>query len=261
MVKSSRAPSMRPTLVAAPVPSAFRAARGRQRGAAVFIVLVVVTALAAVGVFATRSASLTATGAGYARQALQNHYATEYGMQAAVTELGSTRAAMYLDLMRNGAGVDGGTATDTCAANAGLAADAGATCVHVTSTDVQTVVAGFYPTRALFDLPAADGGSMVQAGSLGPGGSDTKATPIQGTFDVEVTDLSALQIPVAGAQLNSTVSGGTKNNNYYTVTLTAHGQVRPTLGTNNCNDVAVQTSSLLAGNETGRAVVVVGPAP
>lgn len=235
-----------------------RLSRARQRGAAVFVVLMVVTMLAAIGIFATRSAGLTVTSAGYTRQGMQNHYVNELGMHAAITELGTSHVTPWLELMK----ADGGADAEVCAyANANFGRDAGATCIKLTNGDVQSLVQGYYTGRALFDQPRGDGGSMVAPGSLGPGGGTTGIQPLEGVFTVEVTDLVQQPTPVVGQQLNASPQSGTKSLNYYSVTITGHGQVRPTLGTNTCSDVGTQQTALLAGNETARAVVTIGPAP
>ena len=57
----------------------FVAGRQNQRGAAVFIVVMVITLLTAVGMFAARSASLVDVASGYGRNAMQTQYVSEYG--------------------------------------------------------------------------------------------------------------------------------------------------------------------------------------
>jgi hypothetical protein len=52
--------------------------RANQRGAAVFIVVLAITLLTAIGVFAVRTATLVSSAAGYDRQSVQSHYVSEY---------------------------------------------------------------------------------------------------------------------------------------------------------------------------------------
>ena len=51
-------------------------ARASERGAAVFVVVLVLTLLSALGLFAVRSATSTNLSAGYSRQMTQTHYMT-----------------------------------------------------------------------------------------------------------------------------------------------------------------------------------------
>jgi hypothetical protein len=196
--------------------------RSHERGVAILIVVMVLTMLSAIGVFAIRAASMATQASGYDRQNAQNHFAGEYGMLAATTELGSTRSNGHVKKLLLGA--------DTCAANRALSADAGVTpCYHLYAADIQRNVA-----VPLFD-----------PGGLGP----PSPTPLDGDFDVEVTDPGPVGTLVAGDDLGKTKS------KFMQVTLTSTGQVRPS-GDGGCGTVAVNTT---AGNEIGRAFVVIGP--
>lgn len=73
-----------------------RRSRKNQRGAAVFIVVMVVTLLTAIGVFAARSSSLVDVAVGYDRQAVQAQLLSDYGGRLAVAELTDpTKATTY----------------------------------------------------------------------------------------------------------------------------------------------------------------------
>jgi len=61
--------------------------RREQRGAAVFLVVMVMTIIAAIGVFSMRSASLVDLATGYNRQAIQTTFMAEYAARAAATYL------------------------------------------------------------------------------------------------------------------------------------------------------------------------------
>lgn len=61
--------------------------RRQQRGAAVFIVVMVLTIVSAIGVFSMRSASLVDLATGYNRQSVQAAFQAEYGARAAATYL------------------------------------------------------------------------------------------------------------------------------------------------------------------------------
>jgi len=76
--------------------------RHDQRGAAVFIVVMVVTLLTAVGIFAARSASLVDVAAGYSRQSLQTQYVSEYGVLLTTHELSTSAASAYTSVAQSG---------------------------------------------------------------------------------------------------------------------------------------------------------------
>jgi hypothetical protein len=65
--------------------------RRRERGAAVFIVVLIIAMLTAIGMFAATSASLSTTAAGHERLATQTQYLTEYGVNIALSELERNR--------------------------------------------------------------------------------------------------------------------------------------------------------------------------
>jgi hypothetical protein len=56
------------------------ARRRRERGAAIFIVVLLITMLLGIGLFAARSASLSTSASGHARQMTQAQYLAEYGI-------------------------------------------------------------------------------------------------------------------------------------------------------------------------------------
>jgi hypothetical protein len=167
--------------------------RGRhdERGAALFVVVLVITLLTAVGLFAAQSATLVDQASGYSRQAAQTGYLAEYGVLATTAELGSGAAGAYRARMLN--------PKDTCRMNQGM-----------DSTDT-----GPPPCLVLQlnDFAAPSGGSML----------DTSALPLAADFVVEVTDLGPSGAPIAGTDV-----GGTGNAfGYMKVTATTIAQLRP----------------------------------
>lgn len=76
--------------------------RQHQRGAAVFIVVMVVTLLTAVGIFAMRSASLVDVATGYNRQGLQTEYVANYGILLTAHELSTEAASAYTNVAQTG---------------------------------------------------------------------------------------------------------------------------------------------------------------
>jgi hypothetical protein len=220
------------------------ASRRNQRGAAVFVVVMVLTLLTAVGVFAIRAASLGSSAVGYERQNTQNHYVGEYGMLSVITELSTTRRSAYVDQMTKPNSVSG--TNDKCWATKDLSnpgAGVFVPCYRVYAHEVQNVLPN---GRQLFDPSSADGGTLLTPGSLGP-------VPLDGDFVVEMTDLGPVGAPVAGTD----VGGTGPRFRYLQVTLTSMGQVRPSGDPTTC----VDSSAALAGNEMGRAFVVIGPLP
>jgi hypothetical protein len=198
--------------------------RSQERGVAIFIVVAVLTMLTALGIFAMKAASMATLSSGYERQNTQNHFASEYGMLAATTELGSSRSNGHLKKLLIGA--------DTCAANSNFGPDSGTLpCYHLYANDIQRNVA-----VPLFAPAGAAPGSLGLA-------------PLDGDFDVEITDPGPVGILVPGDDLGKTKS------KYLQVTLTSTGQVRPAADGGGVS----AASCAMAGNETGRAFVVIGP--
>lgn len=213
------------------------AARAKERGAAIFIVVMVLTMLTAIGIFAARASSMSEAASGFDRQNTQNHYAAEYGLLGAITELGTPKRNAYIQKMSAG--------TDTCVGAQGLlTGDAGAPCYHLYAAEIQNAVGLNFTGRQLFDPANADGGT-VTPGSLGP-------TPLEGDFVVEMTDPGPAGSPVAGADL----AGVGLKFHYLQVTLTSTGQVRPKAADPNVCD---PNAARVAGIESARAFVVVGP--
>src|ERR1700720_2843853 len=87
--------------------SARRSTRASERGAAVFVVLLVIVMLTGIGVFATRAAALATQASGFERQMTQTHYLTEYAVLVTAAELSSPRMDAYIIAMaKNGPGSD-----------------------------------------------------------------------------------------------------------------------------------------------------------
>lgn len=80
------------TMASSPRPPAISRAirRKRERGAAIFVVVLLVTMLLGIGIFASRSASLATATSGHERQMTQAQYMAEYGALLARSELDDT---------------------------------------------------------------------------------------------------------------------------------------------------------------------------
>lgn len=76
-----------------------RRTRTGERGAALFVVVMVITLLTAVGIFAARSTSIVDAATGYGRQAAQTLALADYGAKIVASELGEGRAVRVFQLM------------------------------------------------------------------------------------------------------------------------------------------------------------------
>ncbi|MFO0571650.1 MAG: hypothetical protein U0263_38840 [Polyangiaceae bacterium] len=195
-----------------------RPSRRRERGAAVFVVVLTITLLTAVGVFALRSASLVDQAAGYDRQASQTTYLTEYAARSVAAEIGNGAARVYVDKTASG--------TDDCQVNRLLDGNAldptleFLPCYKLYGNEIGNRVDANFSGNKLLDSQ-----STVAAGSLGPRLDVTGTiTPMEGVFVVEMTDPSE-SVPTPG----SAVGGNNPANTFrdVQVTFTAYGQVRP----------------------------------
>jgi hypothetical protein len=215
-----------------------RARRKRaERGAAVFVVLLVVGLLTALGLFAVRSATLATLSGGYNRQLTQTHYVAEYGVLVATGDLWM-RGDGHSYLMKSGQ-------QQTCQGYAEQVADSGhPTCAEY-SYDYyeQQVVQQFESTNNLIDPPSGTFPS-VTPGSLG-------YRPIEGDMNVELTDWHPAWPPPAGNDATGGLPVG-----YAMVTVSVTGLVRPAQEEANEWDTASATA---AGVETQRAHVLIGP--
>jgi hypothetical protein len=206
-----------------------RAGRPSERGASVFIVVMVLTLLTAMGIFAVRTTSMADVAAGYDREASQAQYLAQYGTLAAAAELGSGTASAYVEKMRSG---------ETCRANYG---------VDLTLT----------PIPLCYKLFMSELGARTMAdssnGILDPASLTPASNTLVGDFVVEMTDPGPAGSPIAGTDV-----GGTGTSFRYTkVSLTTTAQVRPFDGSAACT----QAGAASAGQQTVRAHVVIGPLP
>lgn len=185
-----------------------------------FVVVLVVTLLTAIGVFALRSVSLVDVAAGYDRQASQTLYLSEYAGRAASAELGDGAAKIYIDKVSSGADTN-------CLVNTKLnatALDPSITflpCYKLFLSEIDSRVDTHFSGHKV--LTVQDG---TKAGSLGPMLDTGNIIPVmEGVFVVEMTDAAATT-PNPGSP-----QGGNNPANQFSdvqLTLTAFAQVRPT---------------------------------
>jgi len=215
--------------------------RSRERGAAVFIVIMVISLLTAIGIFAARSASLVDTAAGYERQMLQTEYVAQYGTLTTAAELGSGSAKAYVDQMSTG--------EDDCRATSKLPppeAGAPVPCYKLFMSELAARVNQNSTGKVskLFEPAAEDDDGATQPGSLG-------GTPLDGNFVVEMTDPGPVEKPIPG----EAAGGSPRFLNYLKVTLSGYGQVRSATGDNVCDE----GSSTTAAVQAVRAHALIGP--
>jgi Tfp pilus assembly protein PilX len=191
-----------------------RKSRRRERGAAVFIVVMVITLLTAIGIFAIRSATLVDQAAGFQRQGLQTAYLTEYAGRAVTAELGDGAAKSYLDRVRLG--------TDKCQVNLELEKTLPPgmpppPCYKLYISEIGSRVQSHYATSTVLEKQTA-----IMAGSLG-GRVSEQAHALEGVFVVEMTEPYE-SVPNAGSEQAANASNAFRD---VQLTLTAFGQVRP----------------------------------
>lgn len=203
----------------------------RERGAAVFIVVMVIALLTAIGIVAAHTASLVDTASGYDRQLLQTSYLAEYAGMAGTAEFGG-KPETYLRLMLQG--------TEKCPSNAKVTpvvTGAPVPCYKLFMSEIDQRVSTNFTGQSVLDPQAAS-----TDGSLGPPlgvGTDM----MNGVFMVEMIGAFNSD-PKAGSDVGGTATAF----HDVQVTLTAFAQIRsmPTGSTNGdawCADTSSSTSA------------------
>ena len=186
--------------------------RTSERGAAVFIVVMVITLLTAVGLFAARAASVVDLAVGYDRQAVQTQFLSEYAGRVGALEIAdSTKATAYNRLLQEAAG--GG---EKCPSNADVPSTLPTPpCLKLETSELD----GFVKANFSHDLLELQDDDV--AGSLGPPlKSSTNA--MEGALMVEVIDsFQTLESP-PGMDKGNTVRAPIS----IQLTLTSWAQVR-----------------------------------
>jgi len=220
-----------------PKPQAQRAAlrtarRQGERGAAVFIVVMVLTLLTAVGLFAVRSASLADLAAGYDREGAQAALVAEYAITASAAYLANDPSTVLLGYK---ASID--RSPQPCQSNAmpgtfpAPAPRPG--CYRLEQAELQNSFSKM-SNETVFAPANLTGGPSGSTSSLNIN-ETTNAT-----FVVEVTDAAKTGVPAQGddAKVSTIV-----------MTLTAISQVRPAAA------CAATNSAPTAGQQVMRAMI------
>ena len=218
--------------------------RQSERGNALFIVVMVITLLTAVGLFAMRTAGLSNLAAGYNRQGTQTLYLSEFGTRGAAAELVGKEQHYFNRIVKGS--TNGG---DDCRANRELIETLESQsltdqppCAKLLSNDIWERAKDTFNTATYVGSTA-----RALAGELG-------SPDIEGAFVVEMTDLAQVNTPIAGEDSNAA------RMKHMQVLLTTTAQVRPIIPAtpgeeNTCQNALTVTSSL----QTLRARVTFGP--
>lgn len=208
--------------------------RSNERGAAMFIVLMVIMILSAIGTFAISNARFEVQASGFMRQRAVSAEVTNFGAAAAMAEV-STAPAAYTQRMRTSA-----LTGEKCRANAGMAVTPPPPCFHLYLLDIEFRTGT--TVEHLFQRPT---GGLP--GSLG-------LDQLAGGFTVELTEPLDVIRPVAGAPIDG--SPGTPK--FLDVTLTSTGVVFPDSNANGVIDWGVGEGQN-AVFTSGRGHMVLGP--
>ncbi|MGA2448657.1 MAG: hypothetical protein ABTD50_08280 [Polyangiaceae bacterium] len=208
--------------------------RRGQEGAAIFVVTMILSVLASVGIYALAAAASEVRTSGNERQSMQTHYMATYGIVGTLHEMTATTAQFYLGLML--------TQPSTCASvpsvdmSAPLATPQTLACRKLASTEIgqpwisygQQITVPYSSTTPLL--------TTMTPGSFGP-------TPVSGNFSVELSEPTQ-----AGAAARYAKDLGFC---FVVMTATSYGTTQPS--------VVGTTLPVGIGTETQRARLVVGP--
>lgn len=205
----------------------------RRRGITVFVVLIVLTMLTAVGVFAARASTLNVTNAGRYRESMQAHYVAEAGVQGVVAEV-SKNPNHWVTALR-----DAPAPTRPCRDIPQVTTPAATSCV----------VLGYEFLNAAHKAEAVSAPDVFVPKSGATPGTFGRAD-VRGNFAVELTDLRPGPIPPGYA-----LAGDME---FKSISMRGVGQLVP-----NATVDAAETAqtTYMQSTETLRAEVVVGPIP
>ena len=223
------------------MPAKLRESRQAQRGAAVFIVVMVLTLLTAMGVFAVRSASLADQAAGYEREGAQASLVAQYAVTATAAYMATGVSGVILDRLELSKTEP---APPICEANFLSATAQAATprppCYRLNLSDLQTSF-----SRASSEFVFAPSNKPTSDPSSTSSLNANETT--NATFVVEITEAAKTGVPNAGSGTSSTP---------VLMTLTAIAQVRPTAACTNGG-----TSAPAAGQQAMRAMITAESTP
>ncbi|NUP05093.1 MAG: hypothetical protein HOW73_03415 [Polyangiaceae bacterium] len=223
----------------------------------VFVVLLVITMLGAIGMFAARSSQLGVTNSGRYRQMVQTHYVAEAGMHATVSEF-ARDSQQYLEQLKASsppATVSG--ATYPCQdipwnPSKPTFRPASTNCLRLGYDTVERSARRRTGNSSLdvFVKKGIGGANESLPGSFG-------MANIAGNFAIEVTDERAVDPPPAGMAIAGTGPG--TSTVFKAVTVRVMGQLIPTEDDGDKLPPTNDTFKYATSIEMIRAEVVVGP--
>jgi hypothetical protein len=212
--------------------------RQAERGAAVFLVVLILTLLTALGVFAVRSASLADVAAGFDREGAQASLIAQYGVTATAAYVGTGVSETIIAKMKSPP--DNGYIMPSCENNGYPmtlpALSPPMRCYRIGQADLQTSFTAS-SNETLFAPPN-------KTGSTGKTSSLNVNETTDAAFGVELTDISTTGMALAGSG-DEWVQ--------YQVTVTSMAQVRPASA---CTQAVPATPS--AAQTVVRSVITLG---
>jgi len=184
--------------------------RNREQGAALFVVVMVITLLTAVGLFAARSTSMVDAATGYARQAAQTQALADYGSKLVASELGQGRADRVFQILSN----PNLALTQLCPSYAATPAAPVQPCYPYDYSQLEQRV----NQNTLSAAGVIAYQSTTAEGSFGPRLADASMGGIDGVFIVELFD----PFDIANIRGESASKPSGKE-----VTLNSNAQMRP----------------------------------
>lgn len=212
------------------------ARRAPERGAAVFVVVLVIALLSALGLFAVRSATTAIAASGYNRQLHQVHYVADMAIITTVA-VGAENPEAVKQLMMRGPG----TGDARCV---GFDNQLTPTCMLLSYDDLDSRVQAANTANHLID--------ELGRPPVMPTGEEEEA--LEADMRVELTDLHPSR-PVAGHEVAGGSGAGARLR-FAHVTVTADGLVRPGQAAPDTWDLQAAAA---AGIESSRAHVILGP--
>jgi hypothetical protein len=188
--------------------------RSGERGAALFIVVLIVTLLTAIGVFAAHATGMSQSASGYSRRSASAFYLGEFAMNLVSADMAGKEQA-YLQLALTG--------QNDCRATAGVVPPTGGViaCRAIEMAEI---------TKTLDSTITGDADGAVFGALSRPDIPAEQA--IKGSFRVEMTDLGPGLSAQAGMALN-----GPSQTNVWQVAYTTTARVLPySTGTTDCNE-------------------------
>jgi hypothetical protein len=207
--------------------------RARRRGAAVFIVVLVLAMLTAIGIFAASAASLSTTSAGHARVATQAHYLGELGVHATLAYLEELGGYRVIDAAQQGS--QAGEEPECSGTASLLATFPGAQFDFLQKSECWAYTR--YDLEQRIGIPLVDPQNSPDPGGLGHADLDWN-------FRVEFSDKQV--VPVAGGSL---VQTQTSNVQFCRVALNARTVIWPsTTGSEDEVIAAAGSQASVSGN-------------